>query len=351
MKRRTAVYAIALLALLAGCSPGYVLRAGLEQAKILARREPIERVMENPATDEETRRRLGLVLQARNFAEHSLGLNAGDSYTTYSWVESDTLLMVVSGSRRDRFEPYTWWFPIVGRVPYKGYFDFGRAWAEAESLERAGFDSYVRPAGAFSTLGWFNDPLLNTMLRYSDVDLVNTVIHELLHATIFIPGQVALNESFASYVGDRGAIEFFCAREGEASERCVRARGDWEDRRLFGRFLTGLVTELETLYARGLPLETVLVEREHIFEAARRRFHEEVEPELLGRGYRWIVARPMNNATLIGVRLYYQRLDLFEDVFRAMGGDLVGSIEAISQAARARPGDPFAAVEALLAGG
>src|SRR5690606_20228894 len=118
----------------------------------------------------------------------ALGLDAGESYTTYSWVDSDTLLMVLSAARKDRFQPYTWWFPLVGNVPYKGYFDFDQAYAEAARLDAAGYDTYVRPSGAFSTLGWFNDPVLNTVLRYSDVGLASTVIHELLHNTIFIPG-------------------------------------------------------------------------------------------------------------------------------------------------------------------
>jgi predicted aminopeptidase len=241
MNRFTRSLLLAWTAALTACSPLYVARAGIEEARILSRRRPIVRVIEDPATPAETRRKLDLVLQARAFAEHAAGLNVGQSYTTYSWVDSDTLLLVVSGSRQDRFQAYTWWFPIVGRVPYKGFFDFAAAHRETARLEAAGYDSYVRPAGAFSTLGWFNDPLLNTLLRYDDVSLVSTVIHELLHNTVFIPGQVAFNESFANFVGDRGAIEFFCLREGEHADRCTAARDAWTDNLLYGSFLSGLV--------------------------------------------------------------------------------------------------------------
>src|SRR5690606_29809700 len=118
------------------------------------------------------------------------------------------------------FEPYTWWFPIVGRVPYKGFFDFDEAHEQARRLDARGYDTYVRPSAAFSTLGWFNDPVLNTVLRYSDVDLVQTVIHELTHNTIYIAGQAGFNESFATFVGDRGAAAFFCDMEGPEGERC-----------------------------------------------------------------------------------------------------------------------------------
>jgi predicted aminopeptidase len=327
--------------ILSACSPIYVVRAGVEQARILSRRQPIARVMEDPAVDGETRRKLELVLQARDFAEHHIGLNAGQSYTTYSWVDSDTLLLVVSGSRRDRFAAYTWWFPIVGRVPYKGFFQFQLAHREAERLEAEGYDAYVRPAGAFSTLGWFNDPLLNTVLRYDDVSLVSTVIHEILHNTVFFPGQVAFNESFASFVGDRGAIEFFCMREGETAPRCRQARDAWTDNLRYAA--------LEAVYGReDISYQEKLSRREVIFDASRRRFVDEVEPDLLTRGYRGFLQRPLNNATLIGTRLYYDRLDLFEAVFQDADRNYLRAVHTILAAARAASDDPYGATATLL---
>jgi predicted aminopeptidase len=297
---------------LSACSPIYVIRAGVEEAKILSRRRPIARVIEDPATAPETRRKLALVLQARDFAEHALDLDVGGSYTTYSWVESDTLLLVVTASEKTRFRAHTWWFPIVGHVPYKGYFNFDAAFSEAERLEQAGFDVQVRPSSAFSTLGWFNDPVLNTLLRYDDVSLVNTVIHELLHNTIYIPSRIAFNESFANFIGERGAIEFFCNREGENAPRCINARNAWADNLRYAAFLSSLVADLEALYSRDdLDRATKLARREVVFDEARERFMEEVEPELRTNLFRGFTRRPLNNATLIGTRLYYDRLDLF----------------------------------------
>ncbi|MGH7465538.1 MAG: aminopeptidase, partial [Longimicrobiales bacterium] len=252
------------------CSPFYVIRAGIEEAKILSRRRPIARVIEDPATAAETRRKLSLVLQARDFAAHALDLDVGESYTTYSWVESDTLLLVVTASAKDRFRAHTWWFPIVGNVPYKGFFNFDSAFSEAERLEQAGLDVQVRPSSAFSTLGWFNDPVLNTLLRYDDVSLAGTVIHELLHNTIYIPSRIAFNESFANFVGERGAIEFFCNRDGDDSRRCGTARDAWADNLRYADFLSALVTELETIYNRDdLDRQTKLARREVVFAQAR----------------------------------------------------------------------------------
>jgi predicted aminopeptidase len=334
---------------LSACSPLYVIRAGIEEAKILSRRRPIARVIEDPATTDATRHKLRLVLQARDFAAHGLDLDTGESYTTYSWVESDTLLLVVTASEKDRFRAHTWWFPIVGHVPYKGFFNFDNAIREARRLEREGLDVQVRPSSAFSTLGWFNDPVLNTLLRYDDVSLAGTVIHELLHNTIYLPSRVSFNESFANFVGERGAIEFFCNRDGEDSARCTTARDTWADNLRYAAFLSALVADLEAIYGRDdIDRDTKLVLREAAFDRAREQFTNEVEPDLRTNLFRSFARRPLNNATLIGTRLYYDRLDLFESVYDHHGGDFTAALHAIIAAARSNPDDPFAATASLL---
>ena len=334
-----------------GCSPLYVIRAGYHEAMILSRRRPITRVIEDRTTSDTVRHKLQLVLQARSFAEHNLDLAAGDSYTSYSWVDSDTLLMVVHAAYPDRFQAYTWWFPIVGRVPYKGYFDFDRAFDEAEDLKKQGYDTYVRPSGAFSTLGFFNDPLLSSIVKYSDLGLASTVIHEILHNTVYIPSQVAFNESFASFVGDRGAIDFFCMRDGEDAKSCDLAKRSWRDTKLYGAFLTDLTHRLEAVYDRtDMDKAAKLAAKAAIIAEAKTRFTAEVEPQLQTTGYRGFSRGDVSNATLIGVRLYYERLDLFDRVYERYGRNLKQASKAIVQAAKGSPKDPYAAVEALVSG-
>lgn len=351
MRRRLVFSLVAVAAIAAAsltCSPVYVLRAGYEEARILSRRRPISDVIEDTGTRDVTRGKLRLVLRARNYAARVLDLDAGDSFTTYSWVDSDTLLLVLSAARKDRFEPYTWWFPIVGRVPYKGYFDFEEAHEQARRLDARGYDTHVRPSAAFSTLGWFNDPVLNTVLRYGDIDLAQTVIHELTHNTIYIGGQAGFNESFATFVGDRGAAAFFCDTEGADSEPCRVATDAWHDTMRFGAFLQQLVDRLEALYAQELPLDTVLARRSAIYQQAQEQWQRTHVPALRTGAFAGYFDRPLNNAVLIGARLYYQRLDLFEAVYQHFGRDLRQATRAIEDAARSREDDPFAAVEALL---
>ena len=337
-----------LLVSLGACSPLYVLRAGYEEAKILHRRQSIARLVADSTTPPGTREKLRLVLRARSFARDSLGLETGDSYTTFSQLDSDTLAMVVSAAYRDRFQPYTWWFPIVGRVPYKGYFSLAKAEAAAADLEEKGLDTYIRPTAAFSTLGWFNDPLVSPLLRYDSVSLAGTVIHELLHNTLYLSGQATFNESFAEFVGSRGAIQMFCGPEGDLAPECRRARAVWHDELLFGAYLSGMVAELDALYGRAdLTSEEKIRLREEIFTRGQREFAESVRPRLQVSTYASFTREPLNNATLMSRRLYYQRLDLFESLFQRYGGNLRATIEAVLAAVRDAP-DPYAAVEALL---
>ncbi|HET8656131.1 MAG TPA: aminopeptidase [Longimicrobiaceae bacterium] len=337
-----------LLLSAAACSPIYVLRAGYEEAKILSRRRPIAELVADSTTPPVTREKLRLVLQARTFAQDSLGLKAGDSYTTFSRLDSDTLALIVSAAYKDRFEAYTWWFPIVGHVPYKGFFSEGAARKQMAALERKGLDTYLRPTTAFSTLGWFNDPLVSPLLRYDSVSLAETVVHELTHNTLYAPGKAMFNESLAEFVGNRGAIAFFCGRYEPRPEDCRQARANWHDQLVFGAFLDGLVARLESLYSRtDLSYEQKLQRREVIFTDAKRTFVEQVQPRFQASTYAGFLHTPLNNASLLARRLYYHRLDLFERVYDQGGGDLRTTLDRIFAAARANQKDPYAAVEQL----
>lgn len=348
MRRGRIVAGLLFMLSLAGCSPLFLLRASYEEIKILTRREPIARLVQDPDVPEERRDKLELVLSVRDFAADSLGLDVEESYTTFSQLDSDTLALVLSGAYKDRFEPYTWWFPIVGRVPYRAYFSESSVERAVRGLEAKGLDAYVRPTSAFSTLGWFNDPLVSSLLRYDSVTLSNTVVHELTHNTIYLPGQATFNESLATFSGARGAIEYFCdVRKDEAL--CQRAEDYWRDELRFGAFLTDLVDRLERLYGReDLTSEQKIEQREEIFSESVRRFQATVEPELEVLSFRSFSEGPINNAFLIARRIYYQDLDLFESVFQAYGGELREVLPVISEAARDMPDDPYAGVRALL---
>src|SRR5262249_14346118 len=137
----------------------YLIRAGIAEAQILMTRRPIDVAAEDPKLPDATRRKLQLVLEARRFAEAALSLSAGKSFTQFTQLDRDTLVLVLSAAPKDQLIQYTWLFPVVGRLPYKGYFDYAQGRSEAERMAKNGYDVNLRPAAAFSTLGWFNDPV------------------------------------------------------------------------------------------------------------------------------------------------------------------------------------------------
>ena len=320
------------LSLGTGCSPVYVVKAGWAEAKILKARRPLPEVILAPETDERTRGKLTLAREAREFAINGLQLDVGDSYTTYTELERDTLAMVLSAAYPDRLASRTWWFPIVGRVPYRGFFDLEDAQQEQRKLEDEGFDTLLRPTSAFSTLGWFSDPLLSTIVRYDEVELIATILHELSHNDLFVPGQVRFNESFATWVGRAGAIEFFCTRPGGGPDTvwCNRARDRWHDVQLFSRFIDGLVEELEGVYGDSVTTrEDKIARRQAVFERHQQRLREEVRPRFRSLTFSSFDALPLNNAILLSRMRYYHRLPDFDAYQTAAGGALQEAIRTL----------------------
>ena len=313
---------VLVTSLASACSPMYVIRAGIAEAKILRARRPIPEVILDPTTDERTKTKLTFVMEARNYAIEVFELDVGRSYMSFSQLESDTLALVLSAARRDQLTPKTWWFPIVGTVPYKGYFSEDAAMKEQVKLEDDGFDTFLRPTSAFSTLGWFADPLLSSLIRLDEVDLVETVLHELSHNHLFVKGRVRFNESFATFVGRAGAIEFFCNRQGGGADtvKCLRAQARWRDHRRFEGFIEGLVEGLQSVYQdTTLTFDTKLAERERIFRASLATFQNEVQPTFEASTYQSFLVIPLNNATLLTRIRYHHRLQDFQTLLEHEG--------------------------------
>jgi predicted aminopeptidase len=335
--------AVAALALISAPTACYLSRGAWEEAKILSRRQPISELVADPGTPKEARAKLKVVLAARKYAKDSLRLRTKDSFTTYSRLDHDTLVLVVSAAYRDTLKPYTWWFPIVGRVPYKGYFDFDAARRAADDLKAQGFDVYVRPSDAFSTLGFFNDPLLNTTLRHDSLDLANTVIHEVTHNTYYASGQAPFNESFAMFVGARGAAAFFRSRGQDSAAAKVDA--DWEDDKLLARFWSRVIKSLDSAYAaHPESKEARIAVRDTIYMRTRAALIGEIAPQFKRINPRYAERVPLDNASLLARRVYASDLDVFDLIYEKEGRDLKRAIGRVIGLAKANPKEPFAAL-------
>jgi predicted aminopeptidase len=343
--------ALAVLAFFALVPTGrYLIRAGWAEARILSRARPIDALVRDSTTDAATRRKLELVLAARAFASDSVKLDAKRGFTTYSRIDRDTLVVVLSAAYRDRLRYKTWWFPIVGSVPYKGYFDVRDAKRAAAELSRDGFDAYLRPASAFSTLGYLEDPVLSTTLDEDSVELVNTVIHELTHNTFYASGQAVFNESFANFVGTRGAEWFYASRRDSA--RVELARQDWARQKTLGRFWSAVYNSVDSAFkAHPASKEERLRAREIVFAGARERFAREIEPALPGYDPKKPVKLHLDNAALMSRRMYRTGLDDFDAIYEREGERLPAAVTRIITLAKSRPRDPYAAMRAYVASG
>ncbi|MCB0332907.1 MAG: aminopeptidase [Bdellovibrionales bacterium] len=302
---------------LTSCSPFYVLRAAYEEGKILFARENIDDVLQSNSSNVDEKEKLALVLKARSFAE-SIGLTPKDSFTKYSRVDREILAWVLLASEKTSFTMYTWWYPIVGTVPYKGFFEKENAECTATRLERKGYETWIRPTEAISTLGWFNDPILSTTLQHPLERIANTVIHETFHSTYWIPDHVDFNESAANFVGYQGAIDFFTAQVPachdtsctEEQEKLLdEARDSRERELLVADIVTSLYNELEEVYSSNLPKEEILEKRQEVFDA-------HISP-LRAKYPKMTAFQSINNAEILQLRLYLTKLQTFEKSFQS----------------------------------
>jgi predicted aminopeptidase len=324
----------------------FILRAGYEEVRILLRRRPLDQLMADSSTSEARRARFRLVVEARAFGADSLRLKVGRTYTSFVDVGRDTLVLVLSASPRLRLVEHTWWFPIVGRVPYHGYFSLAAARRDAAKLERRGLDTYLRPAGAFSTLGWFGDPLFSTALSRDSSQLVETVLHEVTHNTVWAPGSVAFNESFAMFVGYRGAERFFRGRGDTAL--AARTARRWEDEKQLDEFYAALAGALDSVYRSAADSVGKEAARVVVFGRARETMRGPLRRTLRDYPIDWLSEQPLNNATIVAARVYRTKLELFDRVLAVKDRDLRETIRAIVAAVNAERGkDPYETIESL----
>ena len=333
-------------ATISGCSPFYVMRAAYEEGKILWRREPIANFIERPDIAADTKEKLALVLAVREYAKNPLKLNVGKSYSTYSYVDRPELTYILTAAPKTELKPYTWWFLVVGRVPYKGYFSREEAETAAEELRAEGYDTNVRTSAAFSTLGWFNDPLLGHLLKYDKVTLAEVVFHELFHSTLYVKGAGNFNESVANFVGGHAAIDFFRDKFGEGSAEHQRAVRNWEAELEFSGFIERFAGALTELYTRNIPYEDKLRLREAVFSQFKNEWADRLASRSTHR-FRGFAYQPMNNAVIIHYLLYLRNLEIFESIYQAEGQNLVRTIAVIRDAVE-KGGEPFEQVRGLI---
>ncbi|MCL2319595.1 MAG: aminopeptidase [Treponema sp.] len=342
------------------CSGCYTLKQGTTMLGYLNRAVPLEELAGDGTASEEDRQFVQRVEDIRRFATEDLGLKESKNYTRYVELHRDYLAAVVSASAKDSFTRYEWWFPVVGKVPYKGFFNVDDAKKERTKLEKKDLDVWIRGVDAFSTLGWFRDPLYSYMKKYSDRELAELIIHELLHATVFLKNQTQFNEELAEFVGTEGArlyMEKMRAAKAEAAgTEAAGTPGKEDDSGSVARadsaayvaFIRGLTAELDAMYKSDIPRDEKLNRKEEIINAAKARFDADYNSLFKTENYRGFSKLPVNNAYLELYTLYYEGDHFFKDLYARSGSDLPKFIAA-AKGLKAK-GDPKVQLEQALMG-
>lgn len=321
--------------LLAACalvlSSCYYYQAARGQLDVMSKREPIDELVATETTPEDLAGRLELVLEARQFAVDELHLPDNDSYRSYADLDRDYVVWNVFAAPEFSLEPRTWCFPIAGCVAYRGYFSEEAAGRKAMQLGEDGLDVVVSGVPAYSTLGKFDDPVLSTMMRSEDADLIATIFHELAHQVLYVKGDSEFNESFASAVEEFGIERWLTSRGEEAGFDAYRERRAL--RRRLMEIIAAARGDLEDLYSSSMAPDEMRSGKERRLEQLRVELDAELQRS--GRDTPAWLANGLNNARLASMGLYQNRLPEFRALYEECDRDLRCFYEEASSLRRA----------------
>lgn len=306
---------------LAGCtSISYYAQSVEGHVQIMAARKNVGRLIRDPSTPEALRAKLASASAIRRFATEELALPDNSSYRSYVDIGRADVTLAVFAAPQFSLTPITWCFPVFGCVPYRGYFSRKSAAESAAELRRQGLDVYVSGVTAYSTLGWFSDPLLSTMLRQDDTYIASLVFHELAHQKIYVNNDSAFNEAFAVAVETSGVRKWLRATGDRAGLRRYET-----NRKRQADFL-GLIAktrnELRQVYGSPRAPEQMAAAKAATIDRLRMRYRQMRHKSWAGyRGYDAWFDAPINNAKLAATAVYGEQVPAFLHLFDLCSGD------------------------------
>jgi predicted aminopeptidase len=312
---------LAAVLVFTGCNTvGYYRQAAAGQYEVVSRQEKIPNLLARTNTPAKLREKLELVLRLRQFAEHELHLKTDGHYAKYADLGRRYVVWNVYAAPEFSMEPKQWWYPIVGRLKYRGFFSEADARACATRLAKEGYEVYVSGTEAYSTLGFFKDPVLNTFVHHPPADLAETLFHELAHQQLFASGDTDFNEAFATAVGEEGARRWL-AQHGDAAINAEYEK-DLRRQRQFVALVLQAREELKNVYERQLTDDSKRTAKEHVI-AQLRADYAKLKTSWNGySGYDNWFERPVNNARLNTVATYYTLVPAFQQLIAKHGGHL-----------------------------
>jgi predicted aminopeptidase len=301
--------------LLEGC---YYMQAIGGQMEVLRKRRPLAEVIDDAATEESLRERLTMVQEARQFAVDELLLPENGSYRSYTDLERDFVVWNVFAAPEFSLEPKQWCYPVAGCVAYRGYFSEDKANKKAGKLKKNGLDVFVGGVAAYSTLGRFDDPILNTMMRWSDVNLIQTLFHELAHQKLYVSGDAAFNESFATAVAEIGIGRWLEIRNAQQELQKTERSGILQEQ--VRQLVIAAWQVLEEMYSDEHEAGEMRTQKRIVLDALSQDVQLAIDDS--GMDVRNWLAPPLNNARLVSLGLYEGNLSSFRTLMKNCDGDL-----------------------------
>lgn len=326
-----------LLGFVSGCdSVAYYAQAVSGQASLLWRRQSIEHLLEDPALDPVLRQKLLVIQQATNYAEQNLGLSAAGSYDSYVELQRRHLVWNVFAAPEFATQPVTWCFPIAGCVEYRGYFSETAALRYARDLRSQGLDVYVGGVDAYSTLGWFNDPVPSTIIQRPDHQLAALIFHELAHQKLYVPDDTAFNESFASFVSQAGLRDWLDQQGRPDLYR--QSMQDAAEQQRFIDFVLDYRERFAMLYASGISAEDMRLQKQQLQDAMRHAWrHSAAQQSAVDDRYHEWFQAGLNNAQLVTVGSYFTWVPAFAALFEHHAGNYDAFYRAVADLAALPP--------------
>jgi predicted aminopeptidase len=321
MRTRCILFILLITAALSGCqASSYYAQAIQGQFSILRHRQPVDRLIQNHRTDPWLKEKLALVLELRDFAKNKLHLPVDNQYLSYVDLHRPYAVWNVFAAPEFDLAPKTWCFPIVGCTAYRGYFSENDAHRYARNLKTQGYDIYVGGVTAYSTLGWFDDPVFSTVVHLENIDLAALIFHELAHQVLYVKDDTRFNEGFATAVEQEGVRRWLIASNNQQAYEAYMA-----DHRRTAEFIQLIMTcrsRLETLYDMNLSTHDKRQNKARIFRAMRNEY-EQLKQRWEGySGFDSWFLPPLNNAKVISVSMYYDIVPQFLNVMKKTNGDL-----------------------------
>jgi predicted aminopeptidase len=318
-KRRILFYVLSLW-MLSGCSSlDYYLQAIDGHLDVASREKPIEELLKDNTLDDKLKTQLELAVKARTFAVTELMLPDNDSYKNYADLERRYVVWSVVATPEFSIKPEQWCFLIVGCLSYRGYFDEQEASEKANELKAQGFDVSVNGTTAYSTLGYFDDPLLNTMLLRGEASMIGLMFHELAHQLVHVDGDTAYNEAFATTIEHEGLRRWYLAKN-ETSKFAAYLQREKHRREVF-KLLAEVRAELDALYKRELPENEKRLQKQALFADLRRRYYA-WQATSNYRGFDSWMKKDLNNSDLALVATYHDLVPNFQGLLASVNGDL-----------------------------